>query len=192
MTVSIFTACAGSNNQKAKHQIADCGSLQGFAIPASAIGLPTSGALVKTATLIAMNASGNVNGEYCKVVGIIKPVSPNTPDMEFEVNLPATWNKRAVQMGGGGYDGSLVDGLASEPLAPANTETPLKRGYVTLGGDGGHKASWAFDGRWGMNDEALLNYGKQSVEKDQAPGRIIAIDANQNANRSRPLCEWPS
>jgi hypothetical protein len=30
------------------------------------------------------------------------------------------------------------------------------------------------------------------VEKGQAPGRIIAIDSNPNANRSRPLCEWPA
>jgi pimeloyl-ACP methyl ester carboxylesterase len=161
----ILAACAGSRNHAVKNQMADCSSLQGLEIPASDIGLPTSGALVKTAALIATNASGNVNGEYCKVVGIIKPVSPTAPNMEFEVNLPTAWNKRALQLGGGGYDGDLVDGLAGEPLAPANVETPLKRGYVTLGGDGGHKASWAFDGRWGINDEALMNFGRQSVKK---------------------------
>ena len=30
------------------------------------------------------------------------------------------------------------------------------------------------------------------VENDQAPGRIIAIDENPDANRSRPLCPWPA
>jgi pimeloyl-ACP methyl ester carboxylesterase len=161
----VMAGCAGSTRQAAKIQDFDCSRLQGFAIPASAIGLPSSGALVRTATLVAANAAGNINGKYCKVVGIIKPASPNAPDMEFEVNLPAAWNERAVQIGGGGYDGSLVDGLGGEPLAPENVETPLKRGYVTLGGDGGHKCNWPFDGRWGVNDEALINFGKQSIKK---------------------------
>jgi feruloyl esterase len=143
----------------------DCAGLQGLTIPASSIGLPSSGAIVQTATPIAAGAKDNINGDYCKVIGIIKPKDPASPNMEFEVNLPANWNKRALQFGGGGYDGNLVDALSGEPLAPANAETPLKRGYVTLGGDGGHKSSWAFDGRWAMNDEALLNYGKQSVKK---------------------------
>jgi feruloyl esterase len=43
--------------------------------------------------------------------------------------------------------------------------TPLKRGFVTLGSDGGHKGAWAFDGSFGLDDEALLNYGKQSIKK---------------------------
>jgi hypothetical protein len=30
------------------------------------------------------------------------------------------------------------------------------------------------------------------VEKGQAPAGLTAIDGNANANRSRPLCEWPA
>jgi feruloyl esterase len=30
------------------------------------------------------------------------------------------------------------------------------------------------------------------VEKGEAPGQLTAIDENPNANRSRPLCEWPA
>ena len=44
-------------------------------------------------------------------------------------------------------------------------DTPLKQGYVTLGSDGGHKGKAGFDGTFGMDEEALLNYGKQSVKK---------------------------
>jgi feruloyl esterase len=29
------------------------------------------------------------------------------------------------------------------------------------------------------------------VEKGQAPSGLIVMDANQGANRTRPLCEWP-
>ena len=52
-------------------------------------------------------------------------------------------------MGGGGYDGSLVTGLTPFTLQPANTPTPLKQGFVTLGSDGGHKGAQGFDGSFG-------------------------------------------
>jgi feruloyl esterase len=174
-----------------------CANLQGFPIPASAIGLPSSGAVVKTATLIPATADKNVNGEFCKVLGTVNPASPTAPGMEFEVNLPASWNKRAVQMGGGGYDGELVTGLDTEPMAPQNSETPLKKGYVTLGGDGGHKSAWAFDGRWAMDDEALLNYGRQSIKKvhdaaleiirkayGRAPDRFYFVGGSQGGHEA--------
>src|SRR3954447_25155829 len=84
---------------------------------------------------------------------------------EFEVNLPNSWNRRAVQMGGGGYDGSLVTDLGVYTLQPAGQDTPLKQGYVTLGSNGGHRGGAGFDGTFGLDDEALANYGKQSVKK---------------------------
>jgi pimeloyl-ACP methyl ester carboxylesterase len=68
-------------------------------------------------------------------------------------------------MGGGGYDGSLVTGLTQYTLQPPGTDTPLKQGYVTLGSNGGHKGGPGFDGTFGTDDEALANYGKQSVKK---------------------------
>ena len=142
-----------------------CASLQGFSIPASAIGLPTAGALVQSAVFVGASETGNINGDFCKVTGIVKPHNPSSPNLEFEVNLPATWNRRALQMGGGGYDGSLVTGLTPYSNQTPNSDTPLKQGYVTLGSDGGHKGKAGFDGTFGLDDEALLNYGKQSVKK---------------------------
>jgi pimeloyl-ACP methyl ester carboxylesterase len=142
-----------------------CASLQGFAVSASAIGLPNSGASVQGAVFVAASENGNANGDFCKVTGIVKPRHSGSPDLEFEVNLPAVWNGRALQMGGGGYDGSLVTGLTQYSNQAPGSETPLKQGYVTLGSDGGHKGKPGFDGTFGLDDEALLNYGKQSVKK---------------------------
>jgi len=102
-----------------------CASLQGMTIPASAIGLETSGADVQTAVMVAASATGNTNGEFCKVTGVVKPKNPSSPSLEFEVNLPASWNRRAVQMGGGGYNGSLVTGLTGFTLQPATEDNPL-------------------------------------------------------------------
>src|SRR5262245_33465857 len=126
-----------------------CASLQGLAIPASAIGLPTGGAVVQTAAPVEASSKDNPNGDFCKVTGIVKPHNPSSPNLEFEVNLPAAWNRRVLQMGGGGYNGSLVTGLAGFTLQPANGENPLKQGFVTIGTDGGHKSPPGFDGKIG-------------------------------------------
>jgi len=142
-----------------------CTSLKDLSIPASAIGLPTSGAVVQTAVMVSASEEKNVNGDFCKVTGIVKPRNAGSPNLEFEVNLPLNWNRRALQMGGGGYDGSLVTGLTPYTLQPANTPTPLKQGFVTLGSDGGHKGAQGFDGSFGMDNEALANFGKESVKK---------------------------
>ena len=144
---------------------ADCATLKDFSIPATAIGLPTSGAVVQTAAAVGASDQGNVNGDFCKVIGIVNAKNSGSPNLEFEVNLPLSWNRRALQMGGGGYDGSLVTGITPFTLQPANTPTPLKQGFVTLGSDGGHKGTQGFDGTFGMDDEALINYGKESVKK---------------------------
>jgi feruloyl esterase len=122
-----------------------CTSVQGLAIPAGAIGLPSSRAVVQTAVFVAATESGNANGDFCKVTGIVKPHNAGAPNLEFEVNLPVAWNRRALQMGGGGYDGSLVTGLTQYSNETPGGETPLKQGYVTLGSDGGHKGKPGFD-----------------------------------------------
>jgi pimeloyl-ACP methyl ester carboxylesterase len=142
-----------------------CAALSDLKIPTAGIGLPTSGATVQSATLVGATADGNSNGEFCKVLGVIAPVDPNAPGIEFEVNLPSRWNRKALQMGGGGYDGTLVTGLGGEGLQLSSIDHPLKQGYATLGSDGGHKSAPGFDGTFALNDEALLNYGKQSIKK---------------------------
>jgi pimeloyl-ACP methyl ester carboxylesterase len=158
-------AVVGYSQETTRLSPPDCAPLKDFSIPASAIGLPTSGALVQTAVAVGAADQGNANGDFCKVVGIVKPKNSTSPNLEFEVNLPYNWNGRALQMGGGGYDGSLVTGLTPFTLQPATTPTPLKQGFVTLGSDGGHKGAQGFDGSFGMDDEALSNFGKESVKK---------------------------
>src|SRR6516225_306985 len=174
-----------------------CAGLKDFSVPASAIGLPNAGAVVRTAVFVAASDKGNINGDFCKVTGIVKPRNSPSPNLEFEVNLPAAWNRRALQMGGGGYDGSLVTGLTQYSNQTPNTDTPLKQGYVTLGSDGGHKGKPGFDGSFGLDDEALLNFGKQSIKKThdaamaiirkaygRAPERFYFIGGSQGGHEA--------
>lgn len=163
--IGLAFAGNSANQEPVRLSQESCASLQGFSIPASAIGLPNGGAVVQSAAFVTASDAGNKNGDFCKVVGIVKPHHTGSPNLEFEVNLPAEWNRRALQMGGGGYDGSLVTGLTVYSNEIPTHETPLKQGYVTLGSDGGHHGKPGFDGSFGMDDEALLNFGKESVKK---------------------------
>ncbi|SNS99841.1 feruloyl esterase [Noviherbaspirillum humi] len=214
VTGLILAACGGNddpapsasttnqNTNAATQAATSCANLAGTKIDKAEIGLPTNGAEVQSATLVAASAAGNTNGEFCQVKGIIKPVTTTsngvpTENMEFEVNLPTNWNNKAMQLGGGGLNGSLVTGLGAVPLAPANYATPLSRGYVTLGSDGGHKGAGGFDGRFMVNDEMLLNYGHQSVKKTHdvamalikkrysaAPQRFYFVGASQGGHEA--------
>jgi pimeloyl-ACP methyl ester carboxylesterase len=161
-----------------------CAALSNLKISAASIGLPTAGATVRSVSLVNATQDGNANGEYCAVKGMIAPVDPNAPGIEFEVNLPSRWNLKALQMGGGGYDGTLVTGLGGEGLQVKCTDRPLKQGYVTLGSDGGHKGGPGFDGTFALNDEALLNYGKQSVKKTHDVA-VAIIKARYGARAKR-------
>jgi len=181
LAMGVATPVIAADESPARMEASACAGLQGFSIPASALGLPTSGAVVQTAVAVNAADTGNVNGNFCKVTGIVKPQHAGSPDLEFEVNLPLAWNRRALQMGGGGYDGSLVTALTPFTLQAPNTDTPLKQGYVTLGSDGGHKGKPGFDGSFGLDDEALINYGKQSVKKAHDAAMAVIKKAYGNA-----------
>lgn len=142
-----------------------CVALAGLTIAASEIGLPTTGADIVSAELIAADAEGNANGEYCKVLGAIHPADYTAPDINFEVNLPSTWNGKTLQFGGGGLNGSLVTGLGRYVKQPDAETTPLARGYVTLGSDSGHQSGGGFDGTFYLNEEALMNFGHMQIKK---------------------------
>ena len=161
---------------------AACASLQDMSIPALALRLPTGGAVVQSAVAVSATAKDNPNGDFCKVTGIVKPRNPTSPNLEFEVNLPAAWNRRVLQMGGGGYNGTLVTGLGGFTLQPANVDNPLKQGFVTVGTDGGHKSAAGFDGSFAMDDEALANFGKESVKK----GHDVALEIIKKAYGRAP------
>lgn len=147
---------------------ATCTSLVGLEIAEKAIDLPTRGAVVETATW-------DATGSYCAVTGWIRAVSA-PQDMQFQVNLPAAWNGRTLQFGGGGFDGSLVTATGNYTAQPAGTPTALAQGWVTLGSDGGHQGAPGFDGTFQLDEELFLNYGQWSVKKAHDAAAAV-IDA---------------
>jgi hypothetical protein len=141
-----------------------CQALQGTVISPASIALPTNGGVIVSSSAVMAGEPGNRNGEFCKVLGSIRPVDLTAPDIHFEVNLPTNWNNRSLQMGGGGNDGSLVTGLGGASNQIASSPTPLAQGYVTLGSDSGHEGN-GFDGTFALNDEALANFGRLQIKK---------------------------
>lgn len=142
-----------------------CNALNGASLPASALALATGGATVNAATLVAADAPGNTLGEYCQVRGAIAPVDAASPNINFAVNLPTQWNGKGIQFGGGGFDGTLIDGTETVRFALPDDPAPLARGYATWGDDSGHQSTSITDGRFATNDEALANYGGDTLKK---------------------------
>lgn len=144
-------------------QTGKCVLLSNSTLPASAIGLPTRGAVVSSATLEPASSEKGTP-EFCKVLGSVAALNPEDPAINFEVNLPTAWNMKTLQYGGGGLNGTVITGLGQFTHGPAGGQTPLAQGYVTFGGDSGHQAS-ALDGTFGMNAQALANYSGESVKR---------------------------
>lgn len=148
-----------------------CTSLKGIKVPAAALGLSISGAYVKSAKLI-----HDSRGEYCKVLGGVRPVTAPAHDIRFEVNLPTNWNRKAVQFGGGVFDGWLggnTSGLKRGPVAVASEPGPLARGFATFGGDSGHHKHYfllpdslnAVNASFARNAEERRNFSFDALKK---------------------------
>ena len=155
-----------------------CADLVNLKIAASEIGLPSGGATISSAamaTVPADPATPEVTRDYCKVLGAVLPVDPNAPPVNFQVNLPAQWNGKAVQYGGGGSNGVLITGLNALRDARADTPVPVARGFATWGTDAGHDNRKLKEPReFALNDESLLNMAYASYKKTRDVGVRIA------------------
>jgi len=156
-----------------------CADLTSLTIASGEIGLPTSGAAITSATMQSVAANpAEPNGakrDYCKVVGTIAPVDPNAPPINFQVNLPAQWNGKAVQYGGGGSNGVLITGMNPLRDARRDTPVPVARGFATWGTDSGHQNEKLAERRaFALNDEALVNMAHAAYKKTHDVGiRIV-------------------
>lgn len=143
----------------------------GAAIPASAIGEPVS-----AVTLSAPVWTADSTAAQCVVDGSMAPVdkSPNARPINFRVVLPARWNRRAVQRGGGGMNGTI----------PQLTDADLGPGSVRYGSDSGHQSGGgrrgapggppaASDADWATNDEAVRNLAYMQLKKTHDAAFVI-------------------
>ena len=85
----------------------------GTSIPASVIKEPVSGVELSAPR---WNAATATVPAHCSVDGSMAPVdrSSTGKPIQFRVLLPASWNRRAAQLGGGGTNG-VIPNLTGEP-----------------------------------------------------------------------------
>jgi hypothetical protein len=169
----------------------------GTAIPIEKIGEP-----VRRVTLAPPSWTAETPNApaYCRVDGVIDPVdtSATARPINFGVALPSRWNRRSVQMGGGGMNGT-VPGLAGG--GGPGTPSLLSRGIVTYGSDSGHQAGFgpaggrgargaraagdappggrpagagpAPDNDWALNEEAIANLGYLQMKKTHDAAMVL-------------------
>jgi feruloyl esterase len=154
----------------------DCTAARaGASIPVSAIGERVSAVVLQAPRWVA--AAGAVPA-YCAVDGSMAPLdtAATARPINFRVLLPAAWNHRAAQIGGGGMNGSIPN-LTGADFAIGG-RSPLERGFVTYGSDSGHQsaafgrgaargdaAAAVTSSDWALNEEAIKNLGYMQMKK---------------------------
>ena len=131
------------------------------------------------------------NPAFCEVLGRIESISPNTPPIRFELNLPAEWNGRALQYGGGGFNGVVITGLGLPPAMPFDAPSPLARGFATYGTDSGHESEPGEPPQaFALNDEAFRNFAYAAYKKVHDAARTSSSEPTA-ARRRRPTLWAP-
>lgn len=169
MAAVLLAGCSSLRN--AGQLVADCPKLAGRIVPPAGIGLASGPARVTSAVLVpaaAASGAAPATPQMCRVLGEIAPVGATAQPIRFQLNLPTTWNGKALQYGGGGFNGVLVTGLAPLRDAAPSDPLPVTRGYATFGTDSGHQASaWPAGepGAFTLDDEMLENFAYASYKK---------------------------
>ena len=103
--------------------------------------------------------------EHCLFRAVIDARPSGIEDLSygigFELRLPAEWNGRFLFQGGGGLNGVLnpaVGAIAGFPSA-------LTRGFAVVSSDGGHRGRGITDARFGVDQQARLDFAYQAVER---------------------------
>ncbi|MEN2791315.1 tannase/feruloyl esterase family alpha/beta hydrolase [Sphingomonas oligophenolica] len=188
-----------------------CAALEDLVIPSSEIGLPTRGAVVARAKMVAGEAR---HGSYCLVQGEIAPVDQKAASIKFAIALPERWNAKALMLGGGGFDGIIPDVVHQLAHAAPGAVPPLARGYAIFGSDSGHQMQTPAesnsvpnqDAAFFGNDETRQNYMADALKKTrdtafsiiakaygQKPTRSYFIGGSKGGNEAMTVTgRWPN
>lgn len=153
-----------------------CADLQGAFVEASAIGLPTRGASVTSAVVVAGGGAGAAAYDtHCLVSGEIRPVDTSAPDIRFQLALPNDWNGKALMLGGAGFNGSIPSVSTPDALWGASkARLPLGRGYAVYASDSGHQsAADVPPGAFASNEESLRNYAGDALKKTRDVAAVL-------------------
>ncbi len=154
----------------------DCTAAKlGGPIAAKEIGEPVAAVTLQAPVWV---AEAGATSASCRIDGVMAPVdtSATARPINFRVVLPASWNHRAAQIGGGGMNGVIPNLAGAE----------LRAGFATYGSDSGHQSSFgprggaaagASTNDWALNDESMKNLGYMQMKKTRDAAMILIARA---------------
>ncbi|MEP7314888.1 MAG: tannase/feruloyl esterase family alpha/beta hydrolase, partial [Pseudomonadota bacterium] len=102
---------------------------------------------------------------HCRLTGMF------TPEVAFEVNLPANWNGRFYMFGNGGHAGEGLD----DPGRAAQRATALKSGFAVAQTNTGHDARSEPGASFGYNNQQkLVDYAFRAVNLTASTAKVLA------------------
>jgi hypothetical protein len=112
----------------------------------------------------AMPAAGGAP-PHCRISGVI------SPEIAFEVNLPARWNGRFFMFGNGGHAGEAAD----DPFRAAQRTEALRHGFVVASTNTGHDARKEPGASFAIsNPQKAIDYAYRAVHLTVTTAKSIA------------------
>jgi feruloyl esterase len=102
--------------------------------------------------------------EHCRVSGLI------APEIRFEVNLPADWNRRFYMHGNGGFAGETPE----QGPRPGYRAAALKQGFATATTNTGHDATAEPLASFAVSYQKRVDYAFRAVHLTASEAKRIA------------------
>ena len=112
---------------------------------------------------VAMEAEADTPA-FCRVMGNI------LPEIRFEVALPASWNRRFLMTGNGGYAGDTLE----SPQRVRLRSIAMRRGFAAAVTNTGHDNRDEPLATFAVNRQKLLDYAFRSLHVTAEAGKKIA------------------
>jgi pimeloyl-ACP methyl ester carboxylesterase len=102
---------------------------------------------------------------HCLFRVVLEPRESGIEEMSYgtgvELRMPAEWNGRLLFQGGGGLNGVMNPAIGSV----SGAQSALARGFVVAATDGGHRGRNNVDARFGVDQQAKLDFGYQAIQR---------------------------
>jgi len=179
IVLAVLASCGQVKQETGIEAKLRCEEIAKLSLSPAEIGLPVSSVTLGPAN---KRESSSAKG-YCQLDGYLHAMDPNAQPIHFQVNLPDIWNRKSLHIGGGGWNGYLVETHDYRLMADSD-ETPLDLGYVIYGSDSGHKDDPVILGAsFMLNEEQTRNFGGDQLKKTHdAVQSIIAAYYDQKSS----------
>ncbi len=110
----------------------------------------------------------------CKVAVTSKPTADS--DIRIELWIPANWNGKYVQVGNGGFAGTIPRG---------SFNGLVRAGYAVAGTDGGHQDNVATNASWAQgHPEKVTDFGWRALKETTDASKALLIAKGGKITRS--------